>query len=138
MNKQKLSNNRQRIIEHLVEELSKDPNIIFAYMFGSFTLKSIPHRDIDVGIFLKESTSPLMGEKYEINLAVTLEKLFACHVDVVILNQAPLSIQYHITREKLIFCRNMNLHFDFLEKIWRDYFDFKPLARQMLFEILSQ
>lgn len=138
MNKLLLDNKKQYILELLVDGVSKDTNIMLAYIYGSFTSRNIPHRDIDVGVFLREITSPLLEEKYEIDLALSLEEIVACPVDVVILNQTPLSIQYHITKGDLVFCRNMNFHFDFLERIWRDYFDFQPLARQMLFEVLSR
>lgn len=138
MNRQHLDNKKQYILEILVEELSKDANIMLAYIFGSLTSKNIAQRDLDVGVFLREITSPLIEEKYEIILAISLEEIVACPVDVVILNQAPLSIQYHITRGELVFCRNKNSHFNFRERIWRDYFDFQPLARQMLFEVFSR
>ncbi|MGZ6237183.1 MAG: nucleotidyltransferase domain-containing protein, partial [Syntrophales bacterium] len=79
----------EEIITHIWSFLEKLPDLLFAYVHGSFIMDE-KFRDIDVAIYLKAApTSPLQMEiDLETELANVINK---CPVDVRILNDAPLS-----------------------------------------------
>ncbi len=137
MQKYHMNNNKENLKDKIKEVLKRDTNILFAYLHGSFTSNSLPFRDIDIALFLNKNVLSNKFIKYEIELTTTLSELINYPVDIVILNHAPLSIQYHVTKGNLIICQNINDHYNLLEKIWREYFDFQPFTREMLQELLE-
>ena len=72
---------------------------------------------------------------YEISHSLRLEKVLGLPVDVKILNDAPLSFRYHVSRGILLLNRDDSIREDFLRRTWSEYFDFLPLSRIYLEEL---
>ncbi|MFQ6052335.1 MAG: nucleotidyltransferase domain-containing protein [Candidatus Hydrothermarchaeota archaeon] len=126
----------REIKETLKSLLEKRDEIIFAYLHGSF-LEDYGFKDIDIAIFIDEKK--VKREEcldYEIDLSITLEKIIRFPVDVKVLNYAPLGLKYEITKGEVILSRDEERRFNFIEWVWRDYLDFKPLEKQILMDML--
>jgi len=127
---------RDKIIKNLRERLSEDKRIVFAYVHGSF-LEGRDFNDVDVAIYLgtgKETdTDPV---DIEISLSLELEEEIHLPIDVKVLNNAPLSFCYHVTKGMLILSRDENLREEFVCRTWSAYFDFQPVSKIYLQESL--
>ena len=131
---------KQEISSSIEAFLQKDERILFAYMYGSFVDPEMPFfRDIDIGIYVDEnkiSASQFMD--YSINLSLELESAIKKYpVDVVILNNAPLSLLFKITHGELLFIRDDDLWTDFVTKTWSRYHDHAITSRHILEEIIT-
>ncbi len=131
---------RDKAISTIKSLLLKHEEIQFAYIYGSFIDSDAPFfRDIDIAVFVDEnavSVDKFMD--YSINLALMLESLMKKYpVDIVILNNAPLSLAFKITHGELLFIKNGDLWLDFVTKIWSMYHDHAITSRNMLEEIMS-
>lgn len=82
-------------------------DIIFAYIFGSYSRKSMrENSDIDIGIYLKDNitTHTYLDIKRELSEAVKRE------VDLIILNEATPLLKYEIYRNhRLLFTHDKGL-----------------------------
>jgi predicted nucleotidyltransferase len=119
---------RQRIEQRLVAELTSDRNVAFAYLYGSFT-ESQPFHDIDVGVYLRTiSADRITG--MALDLAQRLSDRTRMPVDVRILNVAPVSFLYHVLRGQLLYCRDDALLAEVMERTVSRYLDIAPLVRR--------
>ncbi|MEW5934630.1 MAG: nucleotidyltransferase domain-containing protein [Bacillota bacterium] len=134
------SGRRASIKRALKDALARRPEIVFAYLFGSFAEK-LPFRDIDIAVWVDEDAGRKDLEqdpwRYEATLGAGLTPLVGTPVDVTILNHAPLPLRYHATRGELLFTRDEMQRCTFLEETWRDYFEMEPHLRQFLHDILE-
>ncbi|MBI4378390.1 MAG: nucleotidyltransferase domain-containing protein [Nitrospinae bacterium] len=131
---------KRRIITTIKDELENCSEIIFAYIFGSFIDTDMPFfRDVDIGIYVTENIVPQKRFiDYSINLSLKLESLLKrFSVDVVVLNNAPLSLAFRITQGVLLFTKNDALWSDFAAKTWSLYNDHAISSRGLLAEILK-
>ena len=127
---------KERLTQDIQAFLRGQPDIIFAYLHGSF-LKGERFRDIDVAVFLKNSTcSALRAEiRLETELAKVIKKF---PVEIRVLNHAPLSFRYNVIRDgSAIAVVDDALRCEFVETTLRDYFDFAPFRKLYLKEALS-
>lgn len=121
-----LTNDQKKEIEKILKcELLRQPDIIFAYLHGSFLLP-VPCGDVDVAVYLAEKALQPEHWVYEAKLAMQLDRLTGIPVDILTLNYAPVTVRYHVTRGRLLFSKDEKLRFTFLEETWREYFDFQP------------
>jgi predicted nucleotidyltransferase len=119
-----------RIRSFLETEL---PEIVAAYLFGSFTEKR-SFSDIDIGILLRKTPEKPM--EVEFKLENDLERILNLPVDLRILNKAPLSFCYTVIRQKeIIVDRDSDLRADFETYTLKKYFDFAPFRRRYLAEV---
>lgn len=58
-------------------------------------------------------------------------------VDVRVLNYAPNSFCYEVTRGEVIFSRNEGLRFGFIERTWNIYLDYKPVIKNILHDLVA-
>ncbi|MBC7339026.1 MAG: nucleotidyltransferase domain-containing protein [Firmicutes bacterium] len=134
------SGRRASIKRALKGALARRPEIVFAYLFGSFAEK-LPFRDIDIAVWVDEDAGRKDLEqdpwRYEAKLGAGLTPLVGIPVDVTVLNHAPLPLRYHATRGELLFTRDEMQRCTFLEETWRDYFEMEPHLRQFLHDILE-
>ena len=94
---------KEEIIKRIRKALKKRSEICFAYLFGSFTKHNLV-RDIDVAIWVKRGIDPL---EEAIKLSEELERGTRLPVDVVVLNDAPVTLRYNVFREgQLILLRD--------------------------------
>lgn len=127
---------KKAIEEILRRELSRQPEIIFAYLHGSFLL-AMPCGDIDIAVYLEDTAVKPEHWEYEAKLAMLLDPLAGLPVDVLTLNCAPVALRYHATRGKVLFSKNEFARFTFLEETWREYFDCQPMFRAFYRDLLD-
>lgn len=127
---------KRRIKAILKRELSKRPEILFAYLHGSFLLP-VPCGDVDVAVYLEKDAVGPQAWEYEVELGASLELLAGMPVDVLVLNRAPVALRYHATRGQVLFSRDEEARFTFLEETWREYFDYQPLLRAFLEDLVG-
>lgn len=133
----KLSNKMNKIIKKMKEIIYLKKEILFAYLHGSF-LEKEKFEDIDIAIYLDEQMIKEIDIiDYEIALSLKIEKEFKIPVDVRILNFASLSFKYNVSCGLLLFSKDEYKREEFLCKTWKEYFDFLPVAKIYLKEVLS-
>jgi predicted nucleotidyltransferase len=130
------ASNKKMIMERLGDYLEKRPNLLFAYVYGSF-LVAVKFKDIDIGVYLNEiPSSPLDVElELESELGHLVENYF---VDVRVLNRAPLSFRYNVIKYgKPIVVLDDEARTEFEESTLSHYFDFSPFRKMYLKETLG-
>jgi len=118
-----ISHNVREFLPLLPDYLEKDKDIYLTYLFGSFASGKVRKlSDVDIAVLLKEGIEPL--EK-QLNLLAEITFILKTdEVDLVILNRAPISLQYTIISEgKLLVNREDKLRRDYEEKVSQDYLD---------------
>lgn len=134
----KLSQEEKKEIKNKLSSLlSKKGEIVFAYLHGSF-IDAYWFRDLDIAIYLDENKLEKRALDYELNLSVELEKALKLPVDVKILNYAPLSFRYKITKGEKIFSRDEEIRYTFLEDTWHRYLDFAPVEKEFMNEMIRK
>ena len=113
-----------------VKKTLKELGILVVYLFGSRAIGQESRlSDLDLGIVLK---NPVPGKDTR-SLYTKLYKLFAAvypcsKVDIVFLQSAPLSLQYHAVKEgKILFEEDSRLRADYENMVVKQYLDFKPV-----------
>lgn len=128
---------KAEIIGILSQTLSQRNEILFAYLHGSF-LESKTFQDIDVAVYLEETTKHDINIiEYEIALSLLVEKQLRMAADVKALNWAPLSFRYNVSRGLLLLSRDELRRENFLCATWMEYFDFLPISKAYVREVLS-
>lgn len=126
---------REIVAVGLKEYLSRLPNVLFAYLHGSF-VASEKFRDIDVALFLGKA--PFSSLDFELDLEAKLSGSLPYPVDIRVLNNAPLSFRYNVIRYgKPLIVFDDNARCEFEEAAFRDYFDFAPFRKMYLKETLG-
>jgi hypothetical protein len=105
-------------IEHAIKErLMREPDILFAYIHGSFVCED-SFRDIDIGIF----TAVPKGGAYESDLSYELSRSLHHEVEVRVINDAPVAFQMAVLRNGMVmFSRNDEARADVIEAVGRRY-----------------
>jgi len=101
-----------------------NPDIIAAYLYGSYgTSTQTVLSDVDLGILLREGM-----DYFDLYLAIqsaVIEVTREEDVNVLILNDAPVIIQYEvIATGRLLYERSAAAHLDFIERVLKRYPDF--------------
>ncbi|MBI2265624.1 MAG: nucleotidyltransferase domain-containing protein [Armatimonadetes bacterium] len=122
---------RNDIIATITNHLSGREEVVFAYLHGSFQKRGL-FRDIDIAVF----SNPGKDLTYELELGVALERLVKRPVDVRLLNHATLAFRFHATRGIVLLSRDEELRDSFVERTRDQYYDFQPVARKHLKEVL--
>lgn len=117
-------------IAFLAGILSKDPNIIFSYLFGGL-LKDNPNplSDVDVAVYVKNVKKmdylQLFGDIANV--------LGTDEIDMVILNTAQLSLAGRILQaRKVLVDKDPFLRHKYESTVLREFFDFKIKERDIL------
>ncbi|MBZ0160116.1 MAG: nucleotidyltransferase domain-containing protein [bacterium] len=108
---------RGAIREQIATELSREPDVLFAYVYGSF-LKSEAFHNIDIGVYL---SSGHFNNALAANLSAHLSGKIKLPVDVRTLNTAPISFRLYVLRGECLFSRDDNLRTDIIEDTTRRY-----------------
>ena len=127
--------NKNNVISVSVEKLKRDLSPLFrkhaaiesAYLFGS-TTQGVNHRfsDVDIGIRLTDSVSPLLSFDIRMKLMHDLEDYFGRNVDVVILNTASLKLIHQVLQTgKIVFAKDPEKDMDYAIQKQKEFFDFK-------------
>lgn len=121
----------QLILDHsaLNTYFANQDEVIFAYLFGSVARgQAGPLSDVDVAVLARDGLdSPTLFE-LRIRLIDDLIHLLGTEaVDVVIMNQAPLALNYRVFRDGVqLFCRDRQRRVLYQADIVSRYLDFKP------------
>jgi predicted nucleotidyltransferase len=112
--------------------LAGHPEIVFAILYGS-AAERVDFRDIDVAVYVDEALLPQREHLgYAFDLADRLQRALVSKVDVRVINRAPLSFRYNVSRGVPICARDEAALADFLSRTWDEYFDFEPVANKYL------
>jgi len=109
------------ISQQLCDLLKQSPEIVFAYLYGSF-VEGLDYHDIDVGVFLKPVPEDVF--EYEMVLSVALTRAIKKSVDVHVLNDAPLGFQHSVLRGEFLFTRDEDLLTDLIEHVSIEYMEY--------------
>jgi predicted nucleotidyltransferase len=97
----KLPTNIEDLIPKALTYLEAMPDILFAYLFGSFGKgKHFPLSDVDIAVYLKKP-SDIQEKKMEI-LGALIDILQTDEIDLVVLNSAALALRMRILENKKV------------------------------------
>jgi uncharacterized protein len=116
---------RERLLARLRPLLAAQPQIAFAFVFGSFA-EGRPFHDIDVGV----AVDPAVADDERAALEGQLTEAAGFPVDLVVLNGRPVPFLFHVYRCEAIVVRDEARLTAELERTMRIYFDIEPVLRQ--------
>ncbi|MEZ0537165.1 nucleotidyltransferase domain-containing protein [Caldicellulosiruptoraceae bacterium PP1] len=108
--------------------------IIVAYLFGSVAQKKYgPLSDIDIAVLFNNKLTNQEIDNFEEEIYSKLTTLLKTEeIDLIVLNKAPLSVQYGVIKNKeIIYFSDMTQVVDYQTKLLLTYLDFKPVKDQM-------
>jgi predicted nucleotidyltransferase len=125
---QGLKNSMEQQLNELVNWARGQPEILALYLYGSLAEgRADSLSDVDVGILVKLDIS--MRRLWELEdhwLARWPE-----HIDLRVLNSAPLSFRYEVTAcGQRLWAADVGTVADIESLIWRQYWDFRPKLEQ--------
>jgi len=119
----------------------KELNISLVYLFGSYVNKKMNFQsDIDIAILFYDDSY----KKYKLKIYSELYKIFSDifknrEVDIVFLNESPLTLKFEVvTSGKPIYFEKIDTHYEYKERVIKEYIDFKPLLDEQDKEILNR
>lgn len=140
MNNQKrysLTAQRKEEILHIIRVcMQSNCSVLFAFVHGSFLEEQLSFRDIDIAVFFDDRS--IQDDLLDLCLEMSahLSTLVHLPVDVHALNDSSIGFRHEATRGKLLFTRDEDRSFDFMEKTWMEYFDLKPFLKENLRDLL--
>ncbi len=125
------------IINKIRNQLIVDQRVVFAFIHGSFIDADIGFSDIDVAIFI--DNEHFTDDILDLCLTISAELTLLVHkrVDVHCLNTSSAGFRYEVTKGELLFAKNEDVCFDFIERTWLEYFDLKHFYEDNLKDLLS-
>lgn len=116
-------------IETLVDCLAAQPDVLAAYLFGSYaTGKARPGSDVDVAVLLSGTDAMERFERRLRLMGEVEEALGRRPADVVVLNDAPPLLTHQVLREgRLVFERNRAARVEFEVRTGKIYADLQPM-----------
>jgi len=128
---------RREIIEKITAVLAQMPEVLFAFLYGSFLSESF-FRDIDLGIFVR-GIDRSDHWNYEYHLSRQIEDALRTSfvIEVKVINEAPLSFCFHVVKGELLFTRDEDFLVDFMVRTARDYLDIEPLRKRYIPEAMA-
>ncbi len=126
----KIPQNIYSKIDNLVEFLSANSEVVFAYLFGGLTKeKQYPLSDVDVALYVKE---PERLDYLKLFLEIT-GILGTDEVDLIILNSAPVSLSGRILRNrKILVDKDPFLRHRYESLTLRMFFDFYVKEKEII------
>ncbi|MDF1558287.1 MAG: nucleotidyltransferase domain-containing protein [ANME-2 cluster archaeon] len=127
---------KEDVKKKLADILSFHEDVIFAYLLGSFLEKGSFH-DVDMAVYTAKEIGKEDVLDYEISLSLELARAVNLAVDVKVIGYSSPGFNYEVIRGEVVFCRDDDTRFEFVEKVWAEYFDYKPVAEFILKEIIT-
>ena len=123
----------------IIEKLGKYP-ILAAYLFGSqATQKASALSDIDIALLVSPSTNKPQRFDFRLRLTNDLSSVLGKRVDLIILNDAPLMLQYEaIKHGSIILCNDRELRIDMETRILSKYLDRRYYEKRRAAIILNR
>lgn len=130
---EKIKEDVRKYFPELLELFKKDRDVVALYLFGSYGRDDIgPLSDVDIAVLLEPRVSSV--NYFEKQLRLMRD---ACHllhtdeVDLVILNEAPIDLQYAVLESgKLLYARDNPLRIRYETKIIERYLDSTRLRKE--------
>lgn len=120
----------KRTVKEMNHELAdffkKQEHIRLAYLYGSYaTGKSGRLSDVDIGVLLDESLGKMERFKLQLNLIGSVGELLGRDgIDLVIMNDTPVSLNYEIIKMKSpLYVRDRDEKVDFEQRVLSRYLD---------------
>ena len=125
----------------ILEPLAKQYGVIAVLLFGSQAKgETHPLSDVDIGIVFKKFPPEVsdIGFIYA-DFEVAAKKIYGNkEVDIVFLQETPLSLQYHaISEGELIFVADPDAYANYIEYVLKYYFDFLPVELEFHQALIS-
>jgi len=127
---------RTRIVARLAAAFAREPNIAFAYLYGSFVDNEAFH-DVDIGVYVSRCRLS-QDTMYVVDLTQRLAGLVPFPLDVRILNEAPVSFLYHVLKGRPLHIQDDEVLTNLMEQTVRQYLDMAPLLRQSTREAFAE
>jgi predicted nucleotidyltransferase len=117
------------LIGRIQSALESDPNVAFAYLFGSTVrFPARAPRDLDVAVYYATPPDGLTV----LDEIQRLSTLTGREVDLVVLNDAPAMLRHQVVKHGLrLSCRDPAQHTAFREHTIRDYQTYRHLASRV-------
>ncbi len=117
--------------------IAEEKNIFLAYLFGSQVTDDIgPMSDYDIGILVVEGidvASLRASFLHELSLVLGTD-----HIDLVLLNQAPLDLAHAIIAEGIVlFQRDTTTRVEYEAQVMSRYSDYLPVLRSLNADIVG-
>ena len=128
----KLPENIEDMLPNTETYLRSRPDILFAYLFGGLARgKPLPLSDVDIAVYLRETVDSF-EKKLEI-LGKLTDLLETDEIDLVMLNEAPLTLRMKVLENKRIIVDNDPfLRHEYESLTMREYFDFSTKEMAIL------
>jgi predicted nucleotidyltransferase len=133
---------RETTIHTIVSMLRAHPEIVFAYLHGSFLTGNQP-RDVDLAVFAVASTFQALEQTHQVTMELSIplemeiQEAISLPVDLQVLNQAPLEFRCRVVDHGLLLLdRDPTLREDFELLTRKEYWDFRPILEEHLQEAL--
>jgi len=126
----KIHGNVKAKIPDIVNYLSGVSQLIAAYLFGSYAREQQDQvSDVDIALLFHHDLSDEQVDKLELSIWQKLTAILRTdEIDLLVLNHAPLSMQFEIIRTGKAICNNdNNRRIDFEIHTCARYWDFKKL-----------
>ncbi|ABL79131.1 type VII toxin-antitoxin system MntA family adenylyltransferase antitoxin [Thermofilum pendens] len=122
--------------ETIARVLSNRSNVVFAYIFGSRAKGQARCRsDIDVAVYTRGEAS----WKHLVELKNELEDALGLDVDLVHLNEAPLTLAYEVVSTGvLVLDRDSEARAEYEVKVLKQFLDMKPRLEEYYEELFRQ
>lgn len=129
--RRKITHNVASLFTVLKENLERDREVLFAYIFGSYGRgKPSPLSDVDIAVYLGDDCD-FFSKKLHLVGNVS-EILKTDEVDIVILNELPLSLIHSVLKTgKLLFCKDERKRVEFEARANTLYCDAEPLRKKV-------
>lgn len=131
----------EKHIPDLIQFFKAQEDVVAVYLFGSRASGTAgPLSDIDIAVLLRKGLgNGIYSEKEMDYLGKSNEILRTDEVSFVLLNKAPLTIQYGVISEaKVLFSRDEDARLSFEERVIDEYMDFRPVLDDYDREFLRQ
>ncbi|MGC8976527.1 MAG: type VII toxin-antitoxin system MntA family adenylyltransferase antitoxin [Candidatus Ratteibacteria bacterium] len=107
-----------------IKEIFKNLGVLLVYIFGSYVY-GIENKKSDIDIAILLNGKPDM-KKYLLFYKIFSEIFKNKEVDIVFLNQAPLTLRFEVVNDGILIYQDRKyLSYEYKEKILKEYIDFK-------------
>jgi predicted nucleotidyltransferase len=128
--RKKIQHPIEPLLPVLRERLRENPSVLFAYLFGSYGKGTAgPLSDVDIALYLDESEKRTNFTDERLNLLDLANRVLRTdEVDLIILNEAPLSLKFQVLKTgQLLFSKDQTTRVHFETSVFDQYMDHEPL-----------
>ncbi|MEO0302138.1 MAG: nucleotidyltransferase domain-containing protein [candidate division WOR-3 bacterium] len=125
-----MKNLTKEVLENLVEELKRYPEVVGVYLFGSCVKNTTtPLSDVDIAVILKDPDA-----KKEADIG----SIYSEKIDLVLFHRLPLHIKFEVLKfGKEIFVRDEDYLFEIKLKVLKEYLETRWLYERIKSEVLK-